>query len=89
MQFIFYGLMLLTDGWLVFDLIIITLSWAFAQVQIIRAFRIFRAFRLITRIKVMKNLVLGTSSMRVTIRKKTCLCGSPDLYTFVISISTV
>ena len=60
MQFAFYGWRLILDGWLVFDLIIITLSWAFASVQIIRAFRIFRAFRLITRIKVLKNLVLGT-----------------------------
>ena len=60
MQFAFYGWRLLSDGWLVFDTIIIVLSWAFAQVQIIRAFRIFRAFRLITRIKVLKNLVLGT-----------------------------
>jgi hypothetical protein len=59
MQFIFYGFRLFTDGWLVFDFIIITLSWAFSQVQIIRSFRIFRAFRLITRIKVLKNLVLG------------------------------
>ena len=59
MQFAFYGWRLILDGWLVFDLVIITLSWAFAQVQIIRAFRIFRAFRLITRIKVLKNLVLG------------------------------
>jgi hypothetical protein len=59
MQFIFYGFRLFTDGWLVFDFIIITLSWAFSQVQIIRSFRIFRAFRLVTRIKVLKNLVLG------------------------------
>jgi hypothetical protein len=44
---------------LVFDLVIIVTSWTFSQVQIIRAFRIFRALRLITRVKVMKNLVLG------------------------------
>lgn len=59
MQFAFYGYRLVTDGWLVFDLIIITLSWAFEKVQIIRAFRIVRAFRLITRIRVLKNLVAG------------------------------
>jgi hypothetical protein len=57
MQFIFHGLRLFLDGWLVFDLAIIVMSWAFQEVQIIRAFRIFRALRLITRIKVMKNLV--------------------------------
>lgn len=59
LQFIFHGWRLLLDGWLVFDLIVIAMSWTFAEVQIIRAFRIFRALRLITRIEVMKNLVLG------------------------------
>jgi hypothetical protein len=59
MQFAFFGFGILLDGWLVFDLIIITLSWSFSSVQIIRAFRIFRAFRLITRVKVLKNLVSG------------------------------
>jgi len=59
MQFVFHGWRLLLDGWLVFDLIVIVMSWSFQQVQIIRAFRIFRALRLITRIEVMKNLVLG------------------------------
>lgn len=59
MQFVFHGWRLLLDGWLVFDLVVIAMSWSFSQVQIIRAFRIFRALRLITRIEVMKNLVLG------------------------------
>jgi hypothetical protein len=59
MQAFYHGWKLLLDGWLVFDLVIIVTSWSFAQVQIIRAFRIFRALRLITRVKVMKNLVLG------------------------------
>jgi Ion transport protein len=60
LQFIYHGFRLLLDGWLVFDLIIITVSWSFASVQIVRAFRIFRALRLVTRIKIMKNLILGT-----------------------------
>jgi hypothetical protein len=58
-QFVYHGFRLLLDGWLVFDLIIIVTSWSFATVQIIRAFRIFRALRLVTRIKIMKNLILG------------------------------
>jgi len=60
-QFLFYGYRLLMDGWLVFDLAVVSLSWALSQLRIIRALRIFRSFRLITRIKVMKNLVLGES----------------------------
>jgi hypothetical protein len=59
MQFIYHGLRLLFDGWLVFDLIIIVTSWMFSEVQVIRSFRIFRALRLVTRIKTLKNLVLG------------------------------
>lgn len=61
LQFVDRGpLKLLTDAWLVFDLIIVVASWSFSGLQIIRAFRIFRALRLITRIKVMQNLVVGT-----------------------------
>lgn len=56
-QFLYHGWRLLLDGWLVFDLIVITISWAFSSLQIVRAFRIFRALRLVTRIKTMKNLV--------------------------------
>lgn len=59
LQFFYHGFRLLLDGWLVFDLIIISISWFFASVQIIRSFRIFRALRLVTRIKIMKNLILG------------------------------
>lgn len=59
LQFIYLGWRLLLDGWLLFDLIIIVTSWSFSSVQIIRAFRIFRALRLVTRIKIMKNLLLG------------------------------
>jgi hypothetical protein len=59
LQFIYHGWRLLLDGWLIFDLVIIITSWSFSSVQIIRAFRIFRALRLVTRIKIMKNLILG------------------------------
>lgn len=63
MQFIYHGFRLFLDGWLVFDFIIILLSWAFASAQIIRAFRIFRALRLITRVEVMRNLVTALFSV--------------------------
>lgn len=61
LQFIYHGWRLILDGWLLFDLVIIVTSWCFSSVQIIRAFRIFRALRLVTRIKIMKNLILGKS----------------------------
>jgi Ion transport protein len=59
LQFVYLGFRILLDGWLVFDLIVIVTSWSFASVQIVRAFRIFRALRLVTRIKVLKDLVVG------------------------------
>lgn len=63
LQFLYHGLRLFLDGWLVFDFAIIVLSWAFAQAQIIRAFRIFRALRLVTRVEVMRNLVVALFSV--------------------------
>mmetsp|Transcript_22710 Transcript_22710/g.37579 ORF Transcript_22710/g.37579 Transcript_22710/m.37579 type:complete len:375 (-) Transcript_22710:23-1147(-) len=62
-QLIFHGFKLFLDGWLIFDFIIIVVSWSFSSLQIIRAFRIFRALRLVTRIAVMKNLVLAVFSV--------------------------
>lgn len=59
LQFIYHGLHLFLDGWLLFDFLIVVLSWSLQSVQIVRAFRIFRAFRLITRLNVLKNLVLA------------------------------
>ena len=59
MQFFYYGLRLFQDGWLVFDFVIIVLSWAFAEVQVIRAFRVFRAFRIVTRVKTLRDLVMA------------------------------
>jgi len=59
LQFIYRGLSLFVDGWLLFDLIIVVLSWSLESLQIVRAFRVFRAFRLITRLEVLKNLVLA------------------------------
>jgi len=56
-QFIFHGLHLFLNGWLLFDTGIVVLSWSLQSLQVIRSFRIFRAFRLITRLKILKNLV--------------------------------
>jgi hypothetical protein len=59
MQLYFHGIALFLDGWLVFDFVIISLSWAFAGIQVIRAFRVFRAFRLLTRVPILKNLTVA------------------------------
>jgi len=57
MQFTYHGLHLFKDGWLVFDLMIIILSWFSASMQVIRAFRILRASRLIMRVEEMRTIV--------------------------------
>lgn len=68
MQFFYLGFRLFLDGWLVFDLLVISASWgsygiAAAQLQILRAFRIFRTFRLITRVKIMRDLITALWSV--------------------------
>lgn len=57
LQLIYRGYTLFLDGWLFFDFVIIVISWSFSSLQIIRAFRVFRALRIITRIETMRNLV--------------------------------
>jgi hypothetical protein len=59
LQFIYHGIHLFSDGWLLFDFLVIVLSWSFESMQIIRAFRIFRCVRLIARLDVLRKLVLS------------------------------
>jgi hypothetical protein len=63
LQMIYHGTNLLKDGWLVFDLIVILLSWAFYVFPAVRLIRIFRAFRIVTRVKIMKDLILGKQNL--------------------------
>jgi len=46
-------------SWLIFDALVVIMSWAFASVSIIRAFRILRALRLIAKIKSMRSVILA------------------------------
>lgn len=62
LQFLYQGFHIFLDGWLVFDFIVVLFSWVSqlvdgADLQVLRAFRIFRALRLITRVKVMRDIV--------------------------------
>ena len=49
MHFIYRGRELFGKKWLLFDLMVISFSWAFTSMQVFRAFRIVRATRLISR----------------------------------------
>jgi len=43
-------------SWLMFDLTVIIFSWAFSKGSIVRAFRVLRALRLVSKVKSLKNL---------------------------------
>ena len=59
LQFCHHGLRLFTDGWLVFDFCIVFMSWSLDSIQIVRTFRIFRALRMVTRVALLRNLVMS------------------------------
>ena len=69
MQLYYYALALFLDAWLVFDLVVVILSWCAILItdengeegsfQVLRAFRIFRGARLVTRVAPLRDLVLA------------------------------
>lgn len=72
MQFLYHGYNLFFDGWLVFDLVIVVTSWTLESISVLRAlklrsFRIFRAFRLTTRIRALRRLVEVSRNTTLTI----------------------
>jgi hypothetical protein len=73
MQFIYRGLRLFTDGWLLFDFFIVVVSWSLEGMQIVRTFRIFRVLRLITRVEVLRNLVAALFAVAPNMIAITCL----------------
>jgi len=56
-HFTHLGLQLFRNGWLVFDFLVILLSWTVSGSQVFRAFRIFRTLRVIKRVTALKNLL--------------------------------
>jgi hypothetical protein len=63
LQFIYRDIKLFLDGWLVFDFCIVLMSWSLESLQVVRTFRVFRALRLVTRVRVLKNLVSALFSV--------------------------
>ena len=59
LQLIYRGPALFHDPWLVFDFVFVALSWSVEWLQIARSVRVFRAFRLVTRIESLRTLVLA------------------------------
>jgi hypothetical protein len=58
MQLISRGIRYFKDGWCLFDLIIVLISWLSLSITGFYALRVFRAFRLITRVEMMRNVVV-------------------------------
>ena len=73
LQLIYRGVFIFTDPWLTFDFCIILLSWAFASVQIVRAFRIFRALRLAGRIKPLRDVLNAILTVMPNLANVCCL----------------
>ncbi|GAX17910.1 voltage-dependent calcium channel T type alpha-1H [Fistulifera solaris] len=59
LQLTYRGPSLFRDRWLVFDFVIVVISWTLESLQVIRAFRVFRALRLITRMVALKSLLMA------------------------------
>jgi hypothetical protein len=55
-QLLYRGFSFFRDKWLIFDLVIISLSWNLNHISVFRAFRIFRAIRLIGRVGALRDL---------------------------------
>mmetsp|Transcript_23605 Transcript_23605/g.51148 ORF Transcript_23605/g.51148 Transcript_23605/m.51148 type:complete len:531 (+) Transcript_23605:236-1828(+) len=63
LQLVYRSISYFTDAWLVFDFVIVIMSWSLESLQIVRAFRIFRAFRLVTRIGPLRELVMAIGAV--------------------------
>lgn len=63
-QYIFNGTRrFFKDGWLVFDLIIVIISWISVEVDDLSPFRVFRALRFVTRVSILRNVVVALFSI--------------------------
>ena len=47
------------EGWLVFDTIVVLLSWPFSGLSVICSFRVLKALRLATRVPELQRLILA------------------------------
>lgn len=57
LQLFYHSYKLFFSAWLSFDLLIVILSWAMQNLQVIRGFRILRALRVIMRVGPIKDLI--------------------------------
>ena len=63
MNLFYEGKRFVKDGWLMFDLLIVTISWVAMKVKSLQVFRIFRAFRFLTKVEILRNIVVALFSV--------------------------
>jgi len=63
MNLFYEGKRFVRDGWLILDLLIVTISWIATEVKSLQVFRIFRAFRLLTKVQFLRNVVVALFSV--------------------------
>ena len=63
LQMIYRGVALFEDSWLIFDFIFVAISWSVEWLQVARSVRVFRAFRLVTRIESLRTLILAIGNV--------------------------
>jgi voltage-gated sodium channel len=81
----YWGYQLFFDGWLIFDLFIVCASWGLQGVQVLRSIRIFRAFRLVVRIPILKSLVLAFYHV---IPRMGAIVGLFSLVMYIFAVTT-
>mmetsp|Transcript_24564 Transcript_24564/g.49617 ORF Transcript_24564/g.49617 Transcript_24564/m.49617 type:complete len:438 (+) Transcript_24564:243-1556(+) len=63
MSLLAYGKNYFRNGWSSFDFFIVTISWISIKVHLLKAFRVFRALRLISRVEILRNIVVALFSI--------------------------
>lgn len=85
LQAIYLGPSFLRDGWLIFDFLIIVISWAFTNspVTVLRSLRVFRIFALVQKNKNMKTLL---AAMIRSVPSLLAVAGILFLFMYVFSV---
>lgn len=61
---LFYeGKRFVRDGWLIFDFVIVLVSWIAVEVKSLQVIRVFRAFRFLTKVELLRNVVVAVFSV--------------------------
>jgi len=59
LQLLYHQWALFYDGWLLFDFLVISLSWVTSYLLMIRTFRLVRTMRLVSRVQDLRNLAIS------------------------------